>query len=78
MLAAIISLGSLGCLAALLLAMASRRFAVTVDPRQVALLEVLAGANCGACGYPGCDAYARALLAGNAQPDLCRPGAPKP
>ncbi|ABA87525.1 ion-translocating NADH:ferredoxin oxidoreductase complex Rnf, polyferredoxin membrane protein subunit RnfB [Syntrophotalea carbinolica DSM 2380] len=74
MFAAIISLGSLGCIAALLLAMAARRFAVTVDPRQVALLEVLAGANCGACGYPGCDAYARALLAGNAKPDLCRPG----
>lgn len=74
MIPAILILGSLGCLAALLLAMAARRFSVRVDPRQVALLEVLAGANCGACGYPGCDAYASALLAGTARPDLCRPG----
>ncbi len=74
MMAAMICLGSLGCVAALLLAMAARRFAVTIDPRQVALMEVLAGANCGACGFPGCDAYARALVAGTAKPDLCRPG----
>lgn len=74
MMAATIFLGSLGCIAALLLGMAARRFAVTVDPRQIALREVLAGANCGACGYPGCDAYARALVTGTAKPDLCSPG----
>ena len=74
MIAAVICLGSLGCVAALLLGLAARRFAVTVDPRQAALLEILAGANCGACGFPGCDAYARALVAGTARPDLCRPG----
>lgn len=77
MIAAVISLGGLGCIAAILLAMAARRFAVKIDPRQTALLEVLAGANCGACGYPGCDAYARALVAGTAKPDLCRPGGPE-
>jgi electron transport complex protein RnfB len=77
MIAAVISLGSLGCFAAILLAMAARRFAVKVDPRQAALLDVLAGANCGACGYPGCNAYARALVAGTARPDLCRPGGPE-
>ncbi|MDD4457048.1 MAG: RnfABCDGE type electron transport complex subunit B [Syntrophotalea acetylenica] len=74
MIAATVVLGGLGCLAALLLATASRRFSVRADPRHTALLEVLAGSNCGACGYPGCDAYARALLAGTAAPDLCRPG----
>ncbi len=74
MMAAVICLGSLGFVAALLLGMAARRFAVTVDPRQVALMDILAGANCGACGFPGCDAYARALVAGTAKPDLCRPG----
>ena len=77
MMAAVICLGSLGCVAALLLGMAARRFSVTVDPRHAALLEILAGANCGACGFPGCDAYARALLAGTAKPDLCRPGGPE-
>jgi electron transport complex protein RnfB len=77
MLAALVCLGSLGLLAALLLGLAARRFAVAGDPREAAVLEVLAGANCGACGYPGCQAYARALVAGTAAPDLCRPAGPQ-
>ncbi len=32
------------------------------------------GANCGACGYPGCGAYARAVARGEATADLCTPG----
>jgi electron transport complex protein RnfB len=77
MLAAFVCLGSLGLLAALLLGLAARRFAVASDPREAAVLEVLAGANCGACGYPGCQAYAQALVAGTAEPDLCRPAGPQ-
>ena len=34
----------------------------------------LPGANCGACGYTGCDGYAAAIAAGEAEPDKCAPG----
>ena len=35
-------------------------FAVPEDPMVGNIREVLPGANCGACGYPGCDNYAAA------------------
>lgn len=38
--------------------------------------KLLPGMNCGQCGCPGCDAYAKALLDGQAKPDACRPGGP--
>jgi electron transport complex protein RnfB len=74
MLASILSLGGIGLLAALALGVAAKKFAVEVDPRELALLEVLSGANCGACGYPGCSAYAKAVAEGEAEPTLCTPG----
>lgn len=60
--------------AALALGLAARKFAVETDPRELAIVEVLSGANCGACGYPGCAAYAKAVAAGEAPPNLCTPG----
>ena len=51
---AIIILGALGLLFGILLAIAGKVFAVEVDPKEAAVLEACAGANCGACGYPGC------------------------
>jgi Na+-translocating ferredoxin:NAD+ oxidoreductase subunit B len=74
MLAAVISLGGMGLVAAVALGFAAKKFAVAVDPREAALLEVLSGANCGACGYPGCGAYAKAVVAGQVAPNLCTPG----
>jgi len=70
-LAAILSLAGIGLAAALALGLAARRFSGEVDPREEAILEVLSGANCGACGYPGCGAFARAVVAGEAEPNLC-------
>ncbi len=74
MLSAILSLGGIGLLAALALGAAARKFAVEVDPRELAILDVLSGANCGACGVPGCGAYAKAVAAGETDPSLCTPG----
>lgn len=56
------------------LAFASRVFAVEVDPKVPLLKDVLPGANCGGCGYPGCDAFAVALAAGEAKADGCPVG----
>jgi len=61
-------------LAGIALGVAAKKFAVEVDPRELAILEVLSGANCGACGYPGCGAYAKAVASGEASASLCTPG----
>ncbi len=57
-------LGGFGLLFGAVLAYASKKFAVEVDPRAEELLAILPGANCGGCGYPGCSGYADAILQG--------------
>ncbi len=74
MLTAIACLGGIGLVAAVALGVAAKKFAVKVDPKEAAILAVLPGANCGACGEPGCSGYARAVAAGRLAPDLCPPG----
>ena len=44
------------------------------DPDGLAVLEALPGANCGACGFTGCDGYAKALLTPGTKTNLCVPG----
>jgi len=74
MLEAVLSLGGIGLTAAVALGVAAKKFAVEVDPRELAVLELLPGANCGACGFAGCAGYAKALAAGQVEPNLCPPG----
>lgn len=64
-----------GLICAVILALVSKYFGVEEDERQVKVREALPGANCGACGYTGCDGYAEALAKGEAEPHLCVPGA---
>lgn len=66
-------LGALGALFGFILAVAAKKFAVQRDPLHEAITGVLPGANCGACGYPGCPAYASAILSG-APTNKCIPG----
>jgi len=70
----IVVLGVLGGLFGLLLAFAAKIFYVEVDPKVAAVRECLAGANCGGCGYPGCDGYAAAVAAGEAPTNRCVAG----
>ncbi len=74
MLAAVLSIGGIGLVAAVALGVAAKKFAVEVDPRELAILEVLPGANCGACGFPGCSGYAKGVAEGTIAPNLCPPG----
>ncbi len=67
-------LGGLGLVFGLVLAAASRVFYVETDPRLEQLNECLPGANCGGCGYAGCNAYAEAVLKGEAKIGLCASG----
>ena len=67
-------LGVLGAIFGALLAVAAKIFHVEVDPRQAAVREALAGANCGGCGFPGCDGYAAAVARGEAPCNKCVAG----
>jgi Na+-translocating ferredoxin:NAD+ oxidoreductase subunit B len=58
----IVSLSGLGAAAAIILYMAARKFKVYEDPRIGEVEDALPGANCGACGYPGCRAFAEAVV----------------
>ena len=61
---AVIVLGAIGLTAALVLYICSKKFAVFEDPRISQVNELLPGANCGGCGYPGCGGMADALVKG--------------
>lgn len=54
-----------------ILGWANVAFRVEVDPKIEKLIEILPGANCGACGFAGCNEYAAQLAAGNAKPGAC-------
>jgi Na+-translocating ferredoxin:NAD+ oxidoreductase subunit B len=70
----LVTMGTLGILFGAGLAYASKKFAVAKDSRVQKVIDALPGVNCGACGYPGCSGYAEAVVAGNAEPNLCSPG----
>ena len=70
----VLIVAGIGLLAGIILAVASAIMAVPKDEKAEAILEVLPGANCGACGFSGCSGYAAALSKGEAQPGLCSPG----
>ncbi|MEN8256813.1 MAG: RnfABCDGE type electron transport complex subunit B [Thermodesulfobacteriota bacterium] len=60
------------------LALAAHKFAVETDPLIEEVLESLAGAQCGGCGYPGCEGYAIAVVNdSDVSPNLCYPGKEK-
>ena len=67
-------LAGLGLVFGLVLAAASKLFYVETDPRLDQLNECLPGANCGGCGYAGCNAYAEAVLKGEATVGECASG----
>ncbi len=71
----VILLITVGALSALLLTFATAKFGIKGDEREGAIRDALPGANCGACGYSGCDGYAKALAEGKTdKTNLCVPG----
>ncbi|MEJ6950435.1 RnfABCDGE type electron transport complex subunit B [Natronospora cellulosivora (SeqCode)] len=70
----ILSMGGLGALLAAGLGFASKAFSVEKDIRVEKIEEALPGANCGACGYAGCSAFAEAVAAGEAPVGACPVG----
>ena len=73
-LTALLVVGGVGLVMAIVLVVASIVFKVEEEEKTKTIRECLPGANCGACGYTGCDGYAKALALGEAEPNLCIPG----
>lgn len=71
---AIIIVSAIGAIAGVGLSVASVVMEVPQDEKMIAVREALPGANCGGCGYSGCDAYAEAISKGEAATNLCSPG----
>ena len=72
---AVVSVSVIGLLCAVMLTVASKIMAVKVDERFPKVRGELPGANCGACGFAGCDAYAQALIDNpELKANLCVPG----
>lgn len=69
--------GGLGLVFGAGLGVASKVFAVKVNPLVPEVREALPGANCGACGKAGCDAYAKAIVEEGADINLCPVGGSK-
>ncbi len=69
---AILTLGVLGLVFGMGLAVAAKRFAVKTDPRLEAIMGLLPGSNCGACGGAGCFGFAESILSGKLNIAACR------
>lgn len=61
---AVLTLGCIALVAAVILYVCAKKFAVKEDPRIALVAEVLPQANCGGCGFPGCSGLADALVKG--------------
>ncbi|MBR5047783.1 MAG: RnfABCDGE type electron transport complex subunit B, partial [Eubacterium sp.] len=72
-LAAVI-VGGTGLVISVLLGIASEKFKVPVDEKEIAVRDCLPGNNCGGCGYAGCDALAKAIACGDAAVNACPVG----
>ena len=73
----VVALSAMGLLFGVLLAVASKIFAVSTDDRLPMVIEALPGANCGGCGYAGCSNYASEIVAGHAPVNKCTVGGTK-
>ena len=73
----VIILFGIALVCGVVLTLSSVYFGVEEDKTFTAVRDCLPGANCGACGYSGCDGYAKALSAGGVATNLCIPGGDK-
>jgi len=70
-----IVLGALGILLGIVLSLAHQYLTVEEDPRIDAIEKLLPNYNCGACGTPGCRAFATGIVNGEVlNLSRCKPG----
>src|SRR5579872_3892187 len=68
---AILILGGVGLVFGVFIAIANKRLWVWEDPRIEMVAQMLPNANCGACGQPGCRAFAEGAVEGRISPSQC-------
>lgn len=76
LISALAFLAGLSIALAVILALANRWLKVEEDPRIDVVTDNLPGANCGACGFPGCRAFAEQVVGGEVLPSNCTVGGP--
>ena len=70
---AIVALGGMGIISAVILYFVAKKFEVQEDPRIAEILSLLPAANCGGCGYPGCSGFANICVSATSLDGLICP-----
>jgi len=60
-----------GLVSGLAIGIVVKFYGTTPNPLEEKLLELVPGANCGGCGFAGCEGYAKAMAEGSAKPGAC-------
>jgi len=68
---AVLSMGGIGFIFAVLLTIANKTLKVEGNPKVEKVEEALPGIDCGACGYPSCEGCAKAMVEGEAEVTVC-------
>ncbi|MBD80989.1 MAG: Fe-S cluster protein [Crocinitomicaceae bacterium] len=74
---ALVIITGLGLLFGVILAVSYKKLKVYEDPRLDTVEEMLPNTNCGACGVPGCRAFAEKLIANELVPSGCTVSSPE-
>ncbi len=72
----VLILGGLALALGLLIALISKLFSIKADKLQEEVMAALPQANCGACGFTGCEGYAKWLASGGKDTGKCPVGGP--
>lgn len=70
-LTSVLTLGGIATVLSVILVLVNKKLFVPEDPRIDIVEEMLPTTNCGACGYPGCRAFAEAMVGGEVLPGKC-------
>ncbi|MFC1771134.1 RnfABCDGE type electron transport complex subunit B [Candidatus Margulisiibacteriota bacterium] len=68
---AVLGMGILGLFWGLILVIVNKKFHVDENPLIEKIIDCLPGANCGACGFAGCNAFGEAIVDKEVDPVLC-------